>query len=438
MIHKRPILFVLPCTLIPTDNGTKTRVSSLINVLERDGHGVFIASIDLVHGLPRLMRKRYGNRFTFIPFYGRPFVHRSLRALFRFFESSTHLGALFRKVRLSIRAKGRTPEPYRNFSYFYNDRVNAALNAIAEEIHPGDVVFLRHYLYKYARGLRLCARKIVLTEDRLSEQQAGWDCAIPSPTCVESKEEGDSLNAFDLAVSIQEKESCWFRSISTTPVVTIGPLLSSCVRTMQRSPGPPHILFIGSLHNSNINGIRSFITHIWPLLRKLVPEITMTLGGTICNAVRPPHGIKTVPFVISLNGFYSEGRVTVSPIWDGTGVKIKSVEALAHGVPVVTSTIATQGLEDAVGNCVFVGDTPTAFAEQVARLVTDDQAWWNASNAAKLYCNSIVSHNSRAWLSIFEDAKHYNRSEEPRLGTVLPAGKVVTGKPAKVIDDTHP
>lgn len=398
---KGRVLFVLPCTLVPTDGGTKTRVGSLINVLEQHGYEVFIASIDLIHGLPRLMRERHGEKFTFIPFYGHPFALRLLRSAARFVESSQSVGSLMARLRLRIGREMPNRQQLRNFNYFYNPRVHAELRKVVQRINPAHVVFLRHYLYKYAKELGPGVQKIVLTEDRLTERQARFQGGIPSYISITKEQEAEALDSFDLAVSIQEHESAWFRSISRTPVITVGPLLPLPLSMAQRPPGPPNILFIGSAHESNINGIAFFITKVWPLLRKSVPKISMTLGGKICGTIRPPPRVRCIPFVSSLDRFYSDGRVAVSPMFDGTGLKIKSVEALAHGVPVVTTSIAAEGLEAAVNRCIFIGDTPTTFVDQIARLVNEDRAWSEASAAGRSYFNSVTSANTRTWVSIF-------------------------------------
>ncbi len=67
--------------------------------------------------------------------------------------------------------------------------------------------------------------------------------------------------------------------------------------------------------------------------------------------------------------------MAIAPILWGAGVKLKTVEALAHGVPVVATTVGAEGIPDDWRHHVDVADDPAEFAALLAALLTDRAAW---------------------------------------------------------------
>ncbi|MBZ8143371.1 hypothetical protein CLD22_26380 [Rubrivivax gelatinosus] len=63
------------------------------------------------------------------------------------------------------------------------------------------------------------------------------------------------------------------------------------------------------------------------------------------------------------------------PLRFGAGLKGKIGEAMVHGVPVVSTSVGTQGMQPVVGDEIFVADEPQAFAAAVAELFADEAAW---------------------------------------------------------------
>ena len=68
-------------------------------------------------------------------------------------------------------------------------------------------------------------------------------------------------------------------------------------------------------------------------------------------------------------------RIAVAPLRYGAGVKGKVNQAMAHGLPVVATTCAVEGMHLHDGEDVLVADTPDAFAQAVLRLLDDDGLW---------------------------------------------------------------
>jgi glycosyltransferase involved in cell wall biosynthesis len=121
------------------------------------------------------------------------------------------------------------------------------------------------------------------------------------------------------------------------------------------------------------------VREILPRIRAAVPEARLALVGS-----KPSDAVVALANdVVEVTGFvpddelarrYAGARVVLAPLRFGAGVKLKVIEALAEGVPVVTTPVGAEGIEglDAV---IDVADTPEALAAAAIRLLQDDALW---------------------------------------------------------------
>ena len=147
----------------------------------------------------------------------------------------------------------------------------------------------------------------------------------------------------------------------------------------QPSPLPPEprLVFTGALHTlPNRDGIIWFCAEIWPRIRDQVPEARLDIVGS-----RPPHnvaaldqldGVTVHADVSAVPPFLERARVAVVPLRIGSGSRLKVLEALAAGRPVVGTTIGVEGLDAVAGRHLLVEDDPDAFARAVVMLLADD------------------------------------------------------------------
>ncbi len=149
------------------------------------------------------------------------------------------------------------------------------------------------------------------------------------------------------------------------------------------------VLFVaGFAHPPNEDAATWFVHEVWPRLRARYPALTLTLvGAAPTETVRAlaGDGITVTGWVsdAALAAHYAGARVAAVPLRFGAGMKGKLVEALHHGVPVVTTPVGAQGLADA--GFLSVHAEAEAFADAVSVLLDDDARWQAQADAGQAF-----------------------------------------------------
>lgn len=133
------------------------------------------------------------------------------------------------------------------------------------------------------------------------------------------------------------------------------------------------ILFIGDENQGNIDGINIFLKNTWPSIKKSCPDAKLRICGHVARHVSDGHeDVIKVGFVRDIKNEYRNAKVVINPVMSGTGLRIKVVEALGYGKAVVTGSSGTSGLEEGVGRAFLVQDDPEKFAQEVIKILNDD------------------------------------------------------------------
>lgn len=139
------------------------------------------------------------------------------------------------------------------------------------------------------------------------------------------------------------------------------------------------LLFLGGfLHSPNVDGIEWFIKEIFPLIMKIRPDIKLYIVGD-----NPPKKIQTFSsrniiitgYQEDLSGFFNHCRVFIAPLRFGAGLKGKIIHSMSNGLPVVTTTIGSEGIGIIDGYNGFVSDDPALFADKVIQLYQREEIW---------------------------------------------------------------
>ena len=139
---------------------------------------------------------------------------------------------------------------------------------------------------------------------------------------------------------------------------------------------PNRLIFVGNFSSnpSNTDAMAWFCHEVLPLVQKEVPGVHLQIVGN-----KPSDEVKTLTSkTVEVTGFVPEtapyllaSSVSICPLRFGAGLKGKIGEAMMYGLPVVTTTIGTQGMDVRHGENMMVGDTPAEFAAGCVALLKD-------------------------------------------------------------------
>lgn len=128
------------------------------------------------------------------------------------------------------------------------------------------------------------------------------------------------------------------------------------------------VIYVASNNPHNIAGINWFLKEVLPLLK----EIKIHIIGKICTQIGDHKNVVKHGMVDDLNDYYKNAKVAICPMLSGTGIKIKVIEALSYGIPVVTNRRGVDGLVNKKENGCLVTDDPKIFAEEITHLLEDE------------------------------------------------------------------
>ena len=150
-------------------------------------------------------------------------------------------------------------------------------------------------------------------------------------------------------------------------------------------PGPiwsqrDGLLFVGGFrHAPNVDAVLWFARDVFSRIRAVRPTLEFhCIGGDVPNEIArlaDIPGVRIHGHVPDLQHLLDGTRVSVAPLRYGAGVKGKVNQAMAHGLPVVATTAAVEGMHLQEGDDVLVADDAAAFADAVLRLHEDEALW---------------------------------------------------------------
>jgi GT2 family glycosyltransferase/glycosyltransferase involved in cell wall biosynthesis len=160
-------------------------------------------------------------------------------------------------------------------------------------------------------------------------------------------------------------------------------------------PGEAILFVAGFGHPPNEDAACWCVAEIWPMVAAARPGAMLHIVGSNPTArvkALVGQGIFVAANVsdAELAEYYARARVAIVPLRYGAGVKLKVVEALARGTPLVTTPTGAQGC-DGLDRLSAVHDDPALFAAAVIRLLADDESWRAAAQAQVEYARSRFS-----------------------------------------------
>lgn len=183
-----------------------------------------------------------------------------------------------------------------------------------------------------------------------------------------------TLRHCNLAITLSERDATALRGwLPGLPVVCVAPGVE--IREQHVAEREKMVLFVGSyLHPPNVEGATWLARAVWPVVRRAVPGARLVLAGR-----DPPADVRAlatddivVPGTLpDLAPLYARASIAAAAVFWGGGVRIKILDALAAGLPVVATPAAAAGLALVHGKDALIAADATSFANELVRLLED-------------------------------------------------------------------
>ena len=256
-------------------------------------------------------------------------------------------------------------------------------------------------------------RRIIDTHDvftgrnqRLRSQGIGGDWIS-----FTAQQERKLLQRADTVIAIQKQEADFFQSLIAPGKVVLVDVLSKAKRIRSCGHAEPILGFLGSPNIVNRSALNWFLQEIWPAIIRLRPEARLRVGGGICEGSPDLPGIEYVGAFDDRDAFYEGCRCMINPCLGGTGLKIKSVESLVYGRPLVTTSHGAAGLEAGQKDCMLITDDAGEFGEHCMHLLASPE---EAERIGRLAWVFIEKRRAQS-LQVLADALGYPNSVEQNL-----------------------
>lgn len=203
--------------------------------------------------------------------------------------------------------------------------------------------------------------KILFTHDSFTNKRERIKQELYSLT---PKQETCGLNRADTLLSIQETESVLFRFlVPDKPVYTVYMPIDFHKQTVEHY----HIiLFFSGDSELNQNGLKYFLDKVFDSVVSKNPSVKLLIGGGICKSLKINNShVELLGFVDNVDAFYSLGNIVINPVYQGTGLKIKTMEAISYGKVTIVHPHSVEGLFDKEHAPVCVASTPREFVDYI-------------------------------------------------------------------------
>lgn len=352
------ILFLsrwFPC---PPDNGSKLRVYNLLRALGERHEVTLISFVDPgdVEPVPSQLHP-FCRQTMMVPW--KRFQPRSWSALAAFFAPrprsaiATYSPEMERCIRRTL-----AQLPFDLVIASQQDmgaygHCFAGLPAMLEEVELG----VLHEQYAHARGLwpRLRYRLTWIKHRRYLARL---------------------VRSFRACTVVSEKERrLLLEAVPRVPHIEVVP---NCVRLadyadVRETPRPGRLIFTGSFrYRPNHEAMLWFLGEVLPRLAQRAPGLQLVITGDHAGHSLPPGGnVLLTGRVADVRPWIASSWASLAPVRTGGGTRLKILEAMSLGTPVIATSKGAEGIEAEPGRHLLVADTPDEYADAVARILAD-------------------------------------------------------------------
>ena len=223
-------------------------------------------------------------------------------------------------------------------------------------------------------------------------------------------EEAKGIRRFEHILAIQDKERDYFSYLA--PKKDVRAVYSGFDFSDQPVADNKNILFFSGRGDLNTDAIRLFFNNVCPHLLRLDKDIKLLIGGNICHEL----GSSELPENVVLMGrfdnpddFYMLGDIAINPVFEGSGLKIKTFEAIAHGKVTIVNPHSAIGIFRPETAPLIMAQDADDYTSAIMKYIRKPERIGENKALCKKYIETLNAYIARQYYDIFSDS-HQLRS----------------------------
>lgn len=336
----KKILIVSKCPTHPTDAGNRQWILAQAETLKRmecDVHFLYIEERGL-----KTSKEQYD---------------RDLNETEAYWGDKFHLLKVTRLQKALFNLNMRNRKLFCHWHYHVDDNypwgLGKMVNALDNKYHFDICIINYYYLSKLFTQINI-PKKAIATHDLIAYK----DIKIGEPTlCITADTEAKAMQRCPHIFALQTVEADYFQMLS--PKSKVYNFFGKFDYTPQPVAGNHKIVFLSGGNGFNQNGIRWFLKEVFPAIRNRFEDAQLLIGGSICKAMpelKAYEGVEVQGYVDDPAAFYAQADVCINPCYQGTGLKIKTFEAISYDKVTMVHPHSMEGIYDKDRAPLFASD----------------------------------------------------------------------------------
>ena len=369
------VLVISPTPSHPQTAGNRARIFNLLSSIESLGYNVHFLHVNKGDGDEFAMQKHWDDRFYSFDY--RPPNNR------------------FRQLNRRIRRRLRLPGAY---TYAIDEWYDPNLDDFIAKItsnHCFKAVMVEYvFLSRALECFDANVLKIIDTHDVFTNRHLHYFSKGERPRwfSTTARKEAKGFNRADSIIATQQNEADFFTSITQRKVVTVGHIIEPR-RAQEKSIVPGRILLLGSNNKINLHGANYFIKEVLPKVKSKLPHAELILAGSFCDGLGEHKNVVKLGMLDDLSTTYESAAIVVNPMQFGTGLKIKSLEAMSYSKPLVTTPTGAEGIEEGNEKAFMLATNDQEFADCIVQILSHPKLARELSDSAY---NFVTTRNLQA------------------------------------------
>lgn len=237
----------------------------------------------------------------------------------------------------------------------------------------------------------------VFTHDCLSykDLMVGEKCRT-----MNAHQEAMGLQRCQHIFAVQDEEMAYFHLLS--PKSKVYNIYSKYDYHPQKTVGNHNIVFLSGSNIYNVNGIRWFVKNVFSLIQENFGDAKLLIGGSICKIIKDLEtvdGVHLLGFIDNPAEFYAQADVAINPVYQGTGLKIKTFEAISYDKITLVHPHSMAGVFQKENAPLFASTKPEDWVKQLGKIWNDKDYIYKVKRLNKKYLsemnNFIISEYKR-------------------------------------------